>query len=1508
MKQPIRIYTPEVELLTELDNYQSLQFTRDFFAVGEFELHINMYAHGVRELEKGNIILLDKQQNKAGIIRSKEIELDSSGKKSENYTITGYTLDGLISRRITVPPSDTAYDRKSGSVETVMKHYIRNHFTDPADENRKMPRLEIAPDLERGGHVDYESRFKNVAEELEIIGNIGNIGWNVSLDVVNRKFVFDVIEPGDLTQGNNDGNSPVFFSPDFGTIESQTFTDSDTDYKNTGYVGGPGEGIDRTVVEIGESTGWDRIETFVDARDIGGEGQDEEDLTDEEIKEQLESRGAEKMKDMERLLSFEAEILSPATEETSPFVYERDYDLGDTVDVINKNWGITMQAPVVIIKEIHEQNGFKLEATFGEEQPDFIKKIKREFDDLKGIERQEFPSRIQMEAIKYTDSEVTKEQLERINQARENLQKAIDKSEEVRADVRAELYGFASIFEDHYEDLQEQVNGRLDTHFDNHEPTLENEPAVNWDTTLLKESHVGDMFYNRDTGYAYTFVRDSYVHEGYVQPGQPTGYFNYAWQRIQDKDIIDALEEAANAKDTADGKRRTFVDTPYAPYDEGDMWVTEEDGGVIKFYTAQYSRDESEVFNIGDWELTSDITDENTSRDTNYVDGRPSREIEDRQGSQDKADESERRSKDYTEDYGDYIEREAKEYADRQITETENTIYDKVVAQEIFDSTVSDILSDLDDKASDLDVSELIDAANELRTEIAEHADELEEQGGRIVDVETDLNTIDGTLSATITELSDLDNIISRQELDIEANAKGLEAKADSTTVDSLEGTISDHSAELNFLNDEIVTKVEESFVRDAIGDIEVGGRNLLTGTSDKFQTYDVTASWGDWVAPGTNGRNFPVSPGETYTARIYFESDESNIKNVAIMVRTMIEPNGSHQDGRDFLGNWISPGDEGYSSVTFTVPEGMSHLHVYAIRFNNRENVRNIVRYKELKLERGTQETDWGLAPEDILSVQENHNTAINQNSREISAQANSIVELEDDIYSAQAEISVMSDAIDARVEETIFNEETGKLDNRLTDMEITADGLLVDISDVQANLNEAEQTLSNHSTQIDANAQDIALRARQTEVDNVKGAIDDMEAELQVQANEISATVKEGDIINSINLSGEAARIHASNIEFVGAVTVLSDITDSLGTIQAGTINGADINGSSFNQSGDNGSITLNDEGLTVQGNESSIHFDIDDDDPRSTSGSEVATLAFTATANFGFMEIYQDEASSVIRSDSSMSINADGVININGSSASIAGDLRVSGDIDSNNALNMNSTGYNNGLILGSKNTGLFHSVTQNNSDSSFYIYVQRYSGANRFTVRSHHRHSDYVNDLRISNQGTLYVPRTYNNTTTNSPTVRVGTSAGHFTSTVSTRAAKLSIEPVTKHVDPYKLLDVQASDWFDKGDAERLSDTLTQQMNGEYYELEDIERIKRIPGVVAEDVEEAGLTEFVDYDESGQLKSVLYDRLWTLLIPITKDHNEMLNDHDKSIEELKEENKRLKQRVETLEKGA
>jgi len=467
MKMPIRVYNRFLDLQIETDAYQSLQYKRSYHGVGDFELHINRYMHGAEYFQKGNIIALNKQENKAGLIVSREIALDESGKESENFKLTGFTLDGLMNRRVSVPPADTAYDRKSGDAETVMKHYVYNHFVNPADSSRKLDMLEIAPNQNRGEHVSWESRFKNIGEELEKISIESGLGWGIFVDFNTKKLVFDCFQAKNLTQNNEFGYSPVFFSPEFETIKSQSFIDSDQDYKNVGYVGGQGEGKERKIIELGNSTGWDRIETFVDARDVGTEDEEsEEELTDEEIEKQLIDRGKSKMKEMETVFSLEAEILTPITrkayeythegylhpaqpkgryeakqQQVTPFQYEKDFDLGDRVQVVNKSWGLTMTAPITEFLEIHESGGFRLEGTFGESRPNLITKIQDKFNELEGIEKQEAPASVAVgkmkEALKYTDDKLTEEERKRIEQAMENLEKSMEHTKDYTYDKEA---------------------------------------------------------------------------------------------------------------------------------------------------------------------------------------------------------------------------------------------------------------------------------------------------------------------------------------------------------------------------------------------------------------------------------------------------------------------------------------------------------------------------------------------------------------------------------------------------------------------------------------------------------------------------------------------------------------------------------------------------------------------------------------------------------------------------------------------------------------------------------------------------------------------------------------------------------------------------------------------------------------------------------------------------------------------------------------------------------------
>lgn len=399
--RPIRVLTPNFELLGEIDTYQSLIFTMRWHSTGEFQLVINRHMAYTDTLQKGNLIWLYPDPRKAGIILYRGIQLDERGKVSENWEIRGVTLDGITQRGHVVPPEGMAYDRTSGNAESVMKHYVNSTFITPQDTKKIISQIAVAPSQNRGENIRWQARYGRLDEELERISYLTGLGWHMQLDWENQKWLFDVQEGTDRTADQN-VHPPVIFSPEFDSVRMQSFFDSDIGYANVAYVAGQGEGEERRIVVVGDAEGLDRFELFVDARDIAEEDEEGNPRPEEEIIADLEQRGREKLAEHARELSFEAQIMTPITgkehdfawlhpahlymEERerliSPFVYEHDWFLGDIVTVQNKDWGVTMNARITEIREIYEPSGFRLEAVFGNSVPTFIEKLKQALSQL----------------------------------------------------------------------------------------------------------------------------------------------------------------------------------------------------------------------------------------------------------------------------------------------------------------------------------------------------------------------------------------------------------------------------------------------------------------------------------------------------------------------------------------------------------------------------------------------------------------------------------------------------------------------------------------------------------------------------------------------------------------------------------------------------------------------------------------------------------------------------------------------------------------------------------------------------------------------------------------------------------------------------------------------------------------------------------------------------------------------------------------------------------------------
>nr|WP_252281503.1 siphovirus ReqiPepy6 Gp37-like family protein [Peribacillus frigoritolerans] len=153
-------------------------------------------------------------------------------------------------------------------------------------------------------------------------------------------------------------------------------------YRNFGYVAGDGEGKDRRVVKLGTAIGIDRLETFLDARDIQEMTEDNTPIPEAEIVANLTDRGNQKLiTEFTNQSTFESQLLVPEMA-TNNMAYEKDWDLGDIVTVQNRKWGVTLDSRITETKETYEPGGFQLEAVFGKNQPTFISLIKQQFKQL----------------------------------------------------------------------------------------------------------------------------------------------------------------------------------------------------------------------------------------------------------------------------------------------------------------------------------------------------------------------------------------------------------------------------------------------------------------------------------------------------------------------------------------------------------------------------------------------------------------------------------------------------------------------------------------------------------------------------------------------------------------------------------------------------------------------------------------------------------------------------------------------------------------------------------------------------------------------------------------------------------------------------------------------------------------------------------------------------------------------------------------------------------------------
>lgn len=175
-----------------------------------------------------------------------------------------------------------------------------------------------------------------------------------------------------------------------------------------------------------------------------------------------------------------------------------------------------------------------------------------------------------------------------------SMQKAAELSVEGINKTNETLGQFIRETTENIDNLQKELDGKVTTYYYSGEPSLSNAPTNEW-TEAEYENHIGDLYYDKETGYTYTFQATEGI---------------YGWVQIVDKDLTEALSIANAAQDTADNKRRIFLDTPEPPYDNGDLWLNNEE-----IYVCQIGKPEGELYAEGDFIVGVKYTDDTVANE-----------------------------------------------------------------------------------------------------------------------------------------------------------------------------------------------------------------------------------------------------------------------------------------------------------------------------------------------------------------------------------------------------------------------------------------------------------------------------------------------------------------------------------------------------------------------------------------------------------------------------------------------------------------------------------------------------------------------------------------------------------------------------------------------------------------------------------------------------------------------------------------------------------------------------
>lgn len=337
-----------------ISEFVSLIWTERYWGYGDFELEVLYDLEVLENVKVGHYVALGGSNN-IMVIESMSITYEIDNKASRYIVYKGRTMESILDRRIVW--GEWKYE--DTDAQSIIHDLLNKCVIEPEDDNRKIDIFRFKQnDLLREISLTIAGDGTGLYELIQAICQEKQIGMKCEL-------AEDGLIDFSLYQGDDHSYDqlelpPVIFSSEYENLGPSRYSLDTTKYKTVALAVGPWRDTtirdedgnvtevitDRTSIDVGDFsvTGLNRREMFVECGS---------NYPDDMVQETMEQ-----FAEINRLEELDSE-LDPKRQ----FVYEVDYKIGDTVQVITE-FGLDAKAIVIEFIRSWDENGYTEVPTF----------------------------------------------------------------------------------------------------------------------------------------------------------------------------------------------------------------------------------------------------------------------------------------------------------------------------------------------------------------------------------------------------------------------------------------------------------------------------------------------------------------------------------------------------------------------------------------------------------------------------------------------------------------------------------------------------------------------------------------------------------------------------------------------------------------------------------------------------------------------------------------------------------------------------------------------------------------------------------------------------------------------------------------------------------------------------------------------------------------------------------------------------------------------------------------